>query len=155
MIKRKTGLISFRLYPEGRFLYCHVNIWPTKKAMREYLPLGPRTMASCGGRECYDFRKGKKPRKRGLFAEANFYRGAIGIEVVSHELTHGAFAFAGRRKLRLDQALDKRFEHGGRNNTLDLDGPEERFCYALGQMCRQFTNKCYELGLYRDVVKSK
>jgi hypothetical protein len=145
--------ISFRLYPEGSFLYCEVNIWPTRKDMHRHLPLGKHTVASCGGRESYIVepkRRGKpqRMRKTGLFAEANFYEAEIGIEVVSHEFTHAAFAFADRRKLPLHQVMDKEFKHHGRNNTLDIDGPEERFCYALGQMVRQFTQKCYDLGLY-------
>lgn len=154
--KRKLKPISFRLYPEGSFLYCEVNIWPIRRDMHRHLPLGPKTVASCGGRESYTVepkRKGKpqRMRKTGLFAEANFYRDGIGVEVVSHEFTHAAFAFADRRKLRLDQVMDREFKHKGRFNTLDLDGPEERFCYALGQMVRQFTQKCYDLGLYKLV----
>jgi hypothetical protein len=158
-MKKQVKPISFRVYPERSFLYCEVNIWPTRKAMHAYLPLGPKTVASCGGRESYVVqpeRKGKKQtmRKTGLFAEANFYQTEIGVEVVSHEFTHAAFAFADRRRLPLHQVMDKQFTHSGRKNTLDLDGPEERFCYALGQMCRQFTQKCYDLGLYNKVVQS-
>lgn len=148
--------ISFRCFPEGRFLYCEVNIWPTRADMHNHLPLGEKTVASCGARESYTVqpkRKGKRRRvrKTGLFAEANFYRDQLGVEVVSHEFTHAAFAFADRRKLRLNHALDKEFTHNGRKNTLDPDGPEEQFCYALGQMVRQFTQKCYDLGLYKVV----
>lgn len=158
--KKKAEPITFRLYPEGRFLYCEVNIWPTKKAMHQHLPLTGNTVASCGGRTSYiaePKRKGRpqRLRKTGLFAEANFHRKQIGIEVVSHEMTHAAFAFADRRSLRLDQVLDKQYTKGGRNNVMDLDGPEERFCYALGQMCRQFTQKCYDLGLYQDIASTK
>lgn len=128
--------------------------------MHKYLPLGKKTVASCGGRELYIVepkRKGKpqRVRKTGLFAEANFYREELGMEVVTHEMTHGAFAFADRRKLRIDQTIDKEFQADGKKKTLDLDGPEERFCYALGQMCRQFVQKCYDLGLYEDLSHSK
>jgi hypothetical protein len=152
--KRKVKPISFRLYPEGSFLYCEVNIWPTCKDMHKHLPLGRKTVASCGGRESYIVepkRRGKpqRLRKTGLFAEANFHKGEIGIEVVSHELTHAAFCFADRRKLPLDQCVNKDFKQDGRNNALDNDGPEERFCYALGHMVRQFTQKCYDKGLYK------
>lgn len=94
-------------------------------------------------------------RKTGLFAEANFNRKRIGIEIVSHELTHAAFAFAERRKLNLGEAVDKEFRTNSSKSTMDIDGPEECFCYALGVMCRQFTQKCYDLGLYAEVVESK
>lgn len=148
----------FRLYPEGSFLYCQVNIWPTKKAMREHTLLPRNAEASCGGREEYIVppKREKKPvRKTGLFAEVNFYRNRIGIEVVSHEMTHGTFAFADRRKLDIGKVLPLAFAVSGANRTLDRDCAEERFCYALGVMCRQFTQKCYDLGLYQDVVTSK
>lgn len=149
--------VTFRLYPEGTFLYCEVNVWPAKKAMREYNPLPGKYAASCGGRDQYIIPpKGKgRMRKTGLFAEANFHKQCIGIEVVSHELTHAAFAFADRRKLPLEQTLAKDYQMGGSKAVMDQDGPEERFCYALGQMCRQFTQKCYDLGLYQDVVTAK
>lgn len=90
----------------------------------------------------------RRIRKTGLFAEANFHRKEIGIEVISHEMTHATFAFADRRKLPLAETINKKFEKNGRFNVLGLDSTEERFCYALGQMVRQFVNKCYETGLY-------
>jgi hypothetical protein len=110
-------------------------------------------MASCGARECYTVEPKRKDRPQrvrqtGVFAEANFYRARIGSEIVSHEMTHAAFAFAVRRNLRLDEAMEKQFTQNNRKKTLDLDGPEERFCYALGRMYRQFVQKCYDLGLY-------
>lgn len=155
-MRRKTVKpISFRVYPEGCYLYCEVNIWPTRKDMRNHTRLPKDTVASCGGRESFVVqpkRKGKRQqmRKTGLFAEANFYKDEIGIEVVSHELTHAAFAFADRRRLPLAETVDRPFVPNGRFNTLDTDGPEERFCYAQGQMVRQFVNKCYEVGLYQS-----
>lgn len=158
---RKVKPISFRVYPEGRFLYCEVNIWPTKKSMLVHTKLGgDKYEACCGGREGYVVepkRRGgrQRVRKTGLFAEANFHREAIGIEVISHEFTHATFCFADRRKLPLGECVDKKFEKNDRFNTLELDGPEERFCYALGQMCRQFTQRCYDLGLYQAVVESR
>lgn len=154
---RHVKPITFRLYPEGTFLFAEINIWPNKKAMQAHTRLPRRNYeACCGGREAYVVPpKGKgRLRKTGLFAEADFNRHKIGIEVVSHELTHAAFAFAERRNLNLGEAVHKEFRVGEASETMDTDGPEERFCYALGVMCRQFTQKCYDLGLYRDVVET-
>lgn len=153
MSRKGVEPITFRVYPDGRHLYCQVNVWPTKKAMFEHLPLPRTAVASCGGRESYKVEPRQKEqrqrlRKTGLFAEANFYRRRIGIEVVSHEMTHAAFAFADRRKLPLEETVDKVFRNKGRFKVMEKDGPEERFCYALGQMVRQFVNKCYDVGLY-------
>lgn len=148
MSRRQAKPITFRVYPEGRFLYCQVNIWPTKRDMLKHTRLPRNTAASCGGRESYKVSATGTMRKTGLFAEANFHRGEIGIEVASHEMTHAAFAFAERRKLALAETMDKQFVPNGRFNTLEFDGPEERFCYALGQMVRQFVNACYDKELY-------
>lgn len=141
--------ISFRLYPEGSFLYCEVNIWPNKKTMQAHTKLpGHNYEACCGGREAYRIPAKGRMRRTGLFAEANFNRHRIGVEITSHELTHAAFAFAERRKLKLEDAVGKSFHEGGSLVVMEHEGPEERFCYALGQMCRQFTQRCYDLGIY-------
>jgi hypothetical protein len=154
--KRHAKPITFRLYPEGTFLYAEINIWPNKKAMHAHARLpGHNYEACCGGRIAYQVPAKGRMRKTGLFAEANFNRNRLGIEIVSHELTHAAFAFAERRKIRLEQATDKSFSEGARLAVMEHDGPEERFCYALGVMCRQFTQKCYELGLYEDLSSTK
>lgn len=117
---KKVKPISFRVYPDGRFLYAEVNIWPTKKAMQAHVKLpGRKYEASCGGRESYIVPpKGKgRMRKTGLFAEANFHNRAIGVEVVSHEFTHAAFAFADRRKLNLSDVVAKTWSQEGRKST--------------------------------------
>lgn len=150
-MKKAAQPISFRLYPEGSFLYCQVNIWPSKKAMQAYVKLpGNKYEACCCGRLVYKIPANRKGRLRrtGLFAEANFHRKRLGVEVMSHEMTHAAFAFAERRGLRLGEAVNKAYRVGGARMTMEIDGPEERFCYALGKMCRQFTQKCYDLGIY-------
>lgn len=156
--KQPIKPITFRLHPEGSFLFCEVNIWPTKRAMHANTEARPKNYAACcGGRESYVVPpkgSGRRMRRTGLFAEANFHRKELGIEVVSHEMTHAAFAFADRRKLNLNAAISEARWNESKN-TMDQDGPEERFCYALGQMCRQFTQKCYDLGLYQDVVTAK
>lgn len=162
MSKRgKPKPIKFRVYPDGQFLYAEVFIWPTKKAMYATSPIPRNYEARCGGRELYVIppkRKGRaqRVRKMGLFAELHFHKRALGIEVVSHEFTHAAFCWAERRKLDLNEAVSQHdWKIGGDKETLDQDGVEERFCYVLGRMCRQFTQKCYDVGLYEATVESK
>lgn len=153
-------LISFRIYPENRSLYAQVNIWPTKTAMYAHKPLGRNHEASCSGQQLiYVPPKSKDPKQRrrkiGLFAELNFYRARLGVEVISHEMTHAAFCWAERRRLNLANAIgEHNWQIRKHDAVLDQDGTEERFCYALGQMVRQFTQKCYDLGLYKEVVES-
>lgn len=152
--KRKPKVkpeVQFRVYPDGRFLYAEVNIWPNKKSMYESGSIPKNYEARCGGRELYVIPpKGKgRTRKAGLFAELHFHKRSLGIEVVSHEFTHAAFCWAERRQLNLNEAIQgKEWKIGGDKETLDQDGVEERFCYVLGRMCNQFTQKLYDLGLY-------
>jgi len=145
-------LLSFRIYPEGRFLYAEVNIWPTKKAMYEHKPLSRDHEASCTGSTLYRVakkRRGKRQRirKAGLFAELNFYRRYLGVGVVSHEVTHAAFSWADRVRLPLSEISDD-LPGSQTSGVLPRDGAEERFCYALGEMMRQCTQKLYDKGIY-------
>jgi hypothetical protein len=149
-------LLSFRVYPEDRFLYAVVNIWPTKKAMYAHKPLDRKHLASCTGQQRLVIPpRGSKSRvrKRGEFAELNFFRGSLGVEVVSHEFTHAAFCWADRRKLNLALASNPDSSQST-NGTLEINSVEERFCYALGRMVNQFTSRLYDNGLYKEVVSS-
>ena len=159
MPKKPNPLATFRVYPEGRFLYAEVNIWPNKTAMYRYNPLNRNHSASCKGTVVYNVpskKSGKPVRRDGIFAELNFHRNAIGVEVVAHEMTHATFCWAERVKLPLEKITDEQNWKTGRKKAqaLKTDGPEERFCYALGIMTRQFTQKCYDLGFYKEVVQS-
>ena len=152
--------VTFRVYPENRSLYAVINIWPTKTAMYRHRPLGRDYQATTKGVMVYDVppaKSGKPTRKRGLFAEINFCRACLGIGVVSHEMTHAAFCWAERRGLPLETVYSAQNWKANRkrNSTMKLDSVEERFCYALGEMCRQFTQRCYDLGLYREVVQGR
>lgn len=151
-MKANKPLLTFRVYPEGRFLYAVVNIWPTKKAMYAHKPLQRNHEASCTGLRVITFppkRSGKPSRLRGVFAELNFYKRCLGAEVVSHEFTHAMFSFAERRRLNVAEAVSCQFAtQGGKSASLDQEGAEERCCYALGRMYRQFVAKCYDRGIY-------
>lgn len=144
-------LVTFRVYPENRSLYAIVNIWPTKKAMYAHRPLQRNHEAVCTGTTLYYMppkRSGKPNRKAGLFAELNFHRKFLGIGCVSHEFTHAAFSWANRVNLPIQEIKEmplSSMKHG----VLPQDGPEERFCYALGEMVKQFTERAYKLGIYK------
>lgn len=145
--KCKAKPVTFRLYPEGSWLYAEVNVWPTKKAMYEHKPLQRNHEASCTGTTIIRFTNGKQ-RKLGLFAELNFYRRYLGTACITHEITHAAFSWADRVKLPLNEISDSPLSGMSKGATLPQDGPEERFCYALGKMCKQFVDSAYKLGLY-------
>lgn len=140
-------LATFRLYPAGRYFYALVNIWPTKKAMYAHRPLQRDHDAACTGISSRTVYTDGTSRKNGFFAELNFYKGYIGIGAVSHELTHAAFNWAERVGLCLNTQTIK--ESNNSKGVLPEEHAEERFCYAIGDMVKQFTVKCYKLGLYK------
>lgn len=139
----------FRVHPEGKYLYALVNIWPTKKAMYDHKPLDRNHDACCSGPEI-NLHTGRLVRKNGQFCELNFCLDYLGVGVVSHEMTHAAFCWAERVKLPIHEIKDHPLSKT--SGLLAQDGPEERFCYALGEMVRQFTQKCYDLKLYKDII---
>lgn len=145
--RKKIKPITFRLYPEGSWLYAEVNIWPTKKAMYQHKPLRRNHEASCTSTTLIQFSESKR-RKLGLFAELNFYKRYLGMGCITHEITHAAFSWADRVKLPLNEISDNPLSQATTGSTLPQDGPEERFCYALGEMCKQFIDHAYRLGLY-------
>jgi hypothetical protein len=117
--------VSIRVVPvEGESLYASCYVWPTKRAMYRHRPLERNHEASTT-----DLDGWVSGRRSPRFAELNFYRGALGVEVVTHEFGHAAHAWARRKRIRLD-----------------LDA-EERFCYALGAMVRQFYTRAFALEL--------
>lgn len=138
-------ILSMRVYPEGRSLYYLVNVWPTKKAMQEHC----RTVNGYVGRNYaalvnsfHVSMVGSNGRTRTgpIMGEINFNRKALGGEIVAHEMTHAALGWARRIKLNFDGILT---QSGGA-----CCANEERFCYALGSMARQFINRAYEIGIY-------
>lgn len=149
----KIKPITFRVYPDGRWLYAEVNIWPTKKAMQDYKRCGRGYTAICTGMERINCRNGKS-RKLGQFCEINFYRNAIGSGVVAHEMGHAAFDYAARRKIPIEQIQQGNLKDwdslwdGKPKRPIAAAGYEERLVYALGEMVRQFTQKCYDLKIY-------
>jgi hypothetical protein len=150
--KPSKPLAIFRVYPAGRYFYAVVNIWPTKKAMYQYKPLQRNHEASCTGQEVYTYSSKSKWRKTGCFAELNFYKGFLGVGCIAHEMTHAALSWAGRARLPISEIVNDnpfRASDHVRVRVLPNDGTEERLCYALGEMVRQFTDRCYKLGIYK------
>jgi hypothetical protein len=149
-----------RLYPERHSaLYCRVTVWPTKKAMREYLNeryrsasrsghFGRRTEGACSITETRTYQKGRPTILDREFAEVNLWRGKLGIEIVTHELFHATMAWGKRVKFPF-----------ARLGTTELGQKDhERITYAHGEMCRQFTARGLRPGgVYKahDLVQKR
>jgi hypothetical protein len=66
-------------------------------------------------------------RKHRCFAEVNLWRGALGPEVVTHELFHATMAYGYRIKFPFEKLAD----------CTGVTKWEERLTYAHGRMCAQ------------------
>jgi hypothetical protein len=138
---RPSGQVAcFRIYPESpRGLFYTVKLFATELAMREYLiaddidrsaAYGARALCSRWTRT----RTTGTGRTRTLpeMGEILFVAPLIDHEVISHEVAHAAIGWAQRIGIRP-------FATG---TDCQYAGPdEERYCYALGRMVLQVTER--------------
>lgn len=144
-----TWPVKIRVRPEGRALYATAYVWPTKKAMRAHAYANKvwRRRDKFGA-YCQTFTKIRvhadgRCRTSPEFAEVHFALSQMGSETIVHEFTHAAWGWARRTGWRVDEdALASGYDNGSASES------EERFCYALGAMVRQFVNRAHALGVY-------
>ena len=148
-------LATFRLYPDGNYFYAVINIWATKKEMQDHVKCGRGYMAICTPLERILPLPSGGFRKLGQFCEINFFKGALGVGVISHEMGHAAFCWAGRKRISIPQILDQNtqsyqsmWERTDTATRQSPNNPEERVVYVLGELCRKFVLKGLKLGLY-------
>lgn len=137
--------ITFRLYPEGRYRYCLVKVWPNHRTMVPYLmglhPARRGEYRSTQGLHTSTERwkhAGDRLRKSGIFGELNLHRGRIDTEIASHEIAHAGIAWARRVRINPISPSGQQWE----------SADNERFCYAMGRMMAQFSNHAHRLKLW-------
>jgi hypothetical protein len=149
--------VRFRLYPEGRWFYFAVNVWPDKPTMDDhfehiggvaYRASQRDAVANCQGADRYLVRPGRPLRKTGCCGEINFHRGRITTEIASHEIGHAALGWARRVGLPGIKLSPKDWQGDEQRVTDD----EERFCYALGRMVQQFADRAFRYKLWEGVT---
>lgn len=136
--------------PERHF-YVSCFVFATRDDMNRW---GQRNGFRTGGQWGFEattaaviVRSYRKPRRRGAvrvsgeFCQLLAYKGALGTEILCHEFTHVALAYARRRGIAQPtrQECDTDPHHMQR---------EEVVCYAAGSLMRQFVNRAYALHLY-------
>lgn len=135
-MKKETIL---RIYPEQKSLYFEVGIYPDRNKMRmaikkEIVAEVPSdTQAYCSCSRTLKPPHYKKSRKIG---KVFFYKDQLGVNTVTHEMTHAANGFMA--------------EKGFKSLTFTTglaDDLEERFCYLLGALVGDFYAKAQKLGL--------
>jgi hypothetical protein len=100
-----------------------------------------KNLAAC----CLTIRKGKidkRGRKRvsGLCAELHFHRARFDTDIVAHEATHAAVAWARRRNI----AMAKLSTDDGKRVSVE----EERFATAAGFLIGQIACHAHRLSLW-------
>jgi hypothetical protein len=129
-----TRPVVVRVYPvERERLYATCYVWPSRRAMYRHRPLDRNHEAATT--EVDGWIAG---RRSPCFAELNFFRASLGVEVVTHEFGHAAHCWRRRKGIDVDSPAE---------GTLEVDHPEELYCYALGRMVRQFYARVFALGL--------
>jgi hypothetical protein len=150
--KRKPEpLAVMRVHPDpnNSRLYVHVRIWRTLKDFRAARPdLGRGARGAFTGHQRYSFKHGKQ-RKLPIFGTMELVRAWMGPTVAVHEFTHAAIAWAERVGLKGAEIVNPDWHPASaKTSVMPGDCPEERFCYALGNMYGQFNRRCCERGLY-------
>jgi hypothetical protein len=140
MIRPQGQVACFRIFPESpRGLFYTVKLFATELAMRDYLiaddidrsaAYGARALCSRWTRT----RTTASGRTRTLpdMGEILFVVPRIDAEVVSHEVAHAAIGWAQRIGLH-PFGSDRHPQYAGPD--------EERYCYALGRMVLQVTER--------------
>ena len=138
-----------RVYPErNSSLFARVVIWRTFKEFWAARPdLRRKARGSCTGHNWYRFRHGKK-RKQPIFCSVNLCLKQMGAGTTAHEFTHAAIQWANRVGLDPTGIFEETWLPMGEHARGSNDCDEERFCHALGEMYRQFNDRCYRDGIY-------
>jgi hypothetical protein len=140
--------VTIRVYPENRSLYYTCYVWPSREAMHRHMrsegrrprrpSIGLVTGAYCARHRRYRVYDDGSMRISPQIGEVHFHRDQLDSETVTHEFTHAALGWAER--VGCDPT--------GEGSEDYWNDPEERFCYALGEMVGQFTTRAYALGVY-------
>jgi hypothetical protein len=134
-----------RLYPERRRgLYVLIQVWPTKRDLVRYSResnhrIGRDGIALCNQLTIINYGRARRPRMLPIFAEVNFWRKRIGMEVITHELFHATLAWARRIKFPWDRL----------HAEDSVNAEEERLTHVHGRLCSQLVSRFIAVGVYR------
>lgn len=139
--KAIDGLVaSFRIKPEpDRTMFYRVKVFASEKSMKAYVK--SRDFKASFGRNGIAMTSswrvaGPNGRLSPELGEIVIPARWLTTEVVSHEVGHAACYWA--RQLGIDPLAVP---------TASVECDQERFCYGLGKMVRQFVNACYKAKL--------
>lgn len=136
-MKRPFPITRFRLHPNRGRCYLDVRVWNSASDLRK------ATGVKCCGLvrpfEVLNIKLNGKTTRKSIVGEIHLCKGALGIGVVSHEMTHAGLAYLDHRGIKLTRD-DK--------NSRWVHDSEEQLAYVVGNLVRLFTIKAYALGIY-------
>lgn len=130
--------LYFRVYPEHRRLHFDVFLWPTVKSMRQYLTaqLPRRGMSKVLACVVWPINAKDRPR-RDYLGEMHFNQTHLGRDIIAHEATHAALAWARRLGVRINEEV----------RGYDAPADEERFCDVIGALTHQILETLDHYGI--------
>lgn len=136
-MKTLKPAFRFRLHPNRGRCYFDVRVWNNARDIQKFT--GIKCCAVVKPFECTSFKRNGKTHRKSIVGEIHFCRGALGVGVVSHEMTHAGLAYLDHRGINLQRDnLDSRWVHNS----------EEQLADAVGSLVRLFVIKAYALGIY-------
>lgn len=145
--------LSFNVYPDlPRREFVRVVIFKHKQAAREYHRVQHKATGSplfgaalgCfhawdvvnfGGKRSRSARS-RRGRLKPIVGELHLLKTALTMRVISHECTHAGLAYVRRRRMDLNDNPPRRHQP----KRMDIYGPEETLCYAVGDMAAQIVS---------------
>jgi hypothetical protein len=105
----------------------------------------PQQVAAVDGVTQYD----KRARKTGLCGIIYIPRTHLGAGLVAHELSHAAFRYCERRRLRIEHWKwgPPAFGLSVKAKKVRVDSSEEVFCDVVEHLSRQFWSEIFARGL--------
>jgi hypothetical protein len=128
-------LAKFRVYPSKGRLYFLVFIWRSLRDFRAACPGNGRALGLCRGYDLITVKpNGANGHLEPDMGEIHLVKRYLTMGIITHESTHAAFRWSERA--RCHPALERK--HKPRQaHVIASNDPEERFCYALGNIAKQ------------------
>lgn len=146
-----TPLVKYRISCENKSLYFTVCVWRTLREFRLSNPGNSHALGLCRSHMRMRIYKSRPDRLLPECGELHFAQYHLRIGIITHEFTHAAIEWAARTGVIPDFSKLNRDQHC----TLRRHSNEERFCYVLGNMVKEFIRRCYDDGVFNNPPAKK
>lgn len=129
----------FRVYPSPKQSYYFIiHVWKNRTQMHRQKGRSRNKYEACCIPQEWKYRNKLDPQ----IGELNFHLNCLDEWIISHEMTHAAVAWAKKVKLDTDFIRGQnKFDDpkiAKRHGSINIDSPEELFCYAQSNLVLAF-----------------